>query len=99
MRAGGGRRGLEVRDLVLVALLASIGGVLSTYVGYLGNLVNHFVGVPFGAGQIAVTPRGNLYPCERLIGGDEEGNPSRLPGTAWPCSVASTTSLPEMAGA
>ncbi len=52
MSAQGGRRGLEVRDLVLVALLASIGGVLSTYVGYLGNLVNRFVGVPFGAGQI-----------------------------------------------
>lgn len=52
MSAGGGRRGLEVRDLVLIALLASIGGVLSTYVGYLGNLVNRFVGVPFGAGQI-----------------------------------------------
>jgi len=52
MSAGGGRRGLEVRDLVLIALLASIGGVLSTYVGYLGNLVNRFVGVPFGAGQV-----------------------------------------------
>lgn len=48
-RAGGS---LGVRDLVLIALLASIGGVLSTYIGYLGNLVNRFVGVPFGAGQV-----------------------------------------------
>jgi uncharacterized protein len=34
----------------------------------------------FGAGQIAVTPAGNLYPCERLIGADEPGNSLRLPG-------------------
>ncbi|MBC7092480.1 ECF transporter S component [Candidatus Bipolaricaulota bacterium] len=48
--AGLGR--LSVRDLVVVALLAAVGGALSAYVGYLGNLVNRFVGVPFGAGQI-----------------------------------------------
>jgi len=35
-----------------VALLASVGGAMSAYVGYLGNLVNRFLGVPFGAGQI-----------------------------------------------
>ena len=43
---------LEVREIVLVALLASIGGVLSTYVGYIGNLINRLFGVPFGAGQL-----------------------------------------------
>ncbi len=36
----------------------------------------------FGAGQIAVSPAGNLYPCERLIGLDAEDNPARLRGTA-----------------
>ena len=34
----------------------------------------------FGAGEIAVAPSGNLYPCERLMGADEPGNPMRLPG-------------------
>ena len=42
---------LSTKDLVTIALLSSLGGVLSTYVGYLGNLMNHMVGVPFGAGQ------------------------------------------------
>ncbi|MBE0636373.1 ECF transporter S component, partial [Candidatus Bipolaricaulota bacterium] len=42
----------DVRDLVLVALLSAVGGVLSTYVGYLGNLINRLFGVPFGAGQL-----------------------------------------------
>jgi len=41
-----------VRDLVLIALLAAAGGVLSTYIGYLGNLINRLFGVPFGAGQV-----------------------------------------------
>jgi len=41
-----------VRGIVLVALLAAVGGVLSTYIGYLGNLVNRMFGVPFGAGQL-----------------------------------------------
>lgn len=52
---GSGRTGLgrfSVRDIVLVALLASVGGTLSAYVGYLGNLINRFFGVPFGAGQV-----------------------------------------------
>jgi energy-coupling factor transport system substrate-specific component len=39
------------KDLVTIALLSALGGALSTYIGYLGNLVNHIVGVPFGAGQ------------------------------------------------
>jgi len=47
-----GRVRFEVRDIVLVALLAAMGGVLSTYVGYIGNLVNRLFGVPFGAGQL-----------------------------------------------
>ncbi len=42
---------LSTKDLVTVALLSALGGGLSTYIGYLGNLVNRIVGVPFGAGQ------------------------------------------------
>lgn len=38
-------------DLVKIAILSALGGVSSTYIGYLGNLVNRFLGVPFGAGQ------------------------------------------------
>ncbi len=34
----------------------------------------------FGAGEVAVAPSGNLYPCERLIGADAPENPMRLPG-------------------
>lgn len=34
----------------------------------------------FGAGEVAVAPSGNLYPCERLIGADEQDNPMKLPG-------------------
>lgn len=34
----------------------------------------------FGKGEIAVAPGGALYPCERLIGNDEQSNPFRLPG-------------------
>lgn len=37
----------------------------------------------FGVGEIAVTPQGNLYPCERLIAADEPDNPMRLPGTVF----------------
>jgi uncharacterized protein len=36
----------------------------------------------FGAGEIAVAPSGNLYPCERLIGEDRADNPARLIGHA-----------------
>jgi len=42
---------LTTKDLVTIALLSALGGVLSTYIGYLGNLINHMLGVPFGAGQ------------------------------------------------
>jgi uncharacterized protein len=34
----------------------------------------------FGNGQVAVSPTGHLYPCERLIGQDTPANPARLPG-------------------
>jgi uncharacterized protein len=34
----------------------------------------------FGAGEVAVAPSGNLFPCERLIGEDRPENPMRLPG-------------------
>jgi ABC-type thiamin/hydroxymethylpyrimidine transport system permease subunit len=40
------------RDLLTIAILASLGGVLSTYVGYIANTINHLVGVPYGAGQV-----------------------------------------------
>lgn len=39
------------REIVTVAVLASLGGALSTFVGYLGNVINAGLGVPFGAGQ------------------------------------------------
>lgn len=42
---------LSTKDLTTIALLSALGGVLSTYIGYLGNLINHMFGVPFGAGQ------------------------------------------------
>lgn len=41
----------KTRDLVIIAIISALGGVSSTYIGYLGNLVNRFLGVPFGAGQ------------------------------------------------
>lgn len=50
--AGERRYRFDVRDIVLIALFSAAGGVLSTYIGYLGNLVNRLFGVPFGAGQL-----------------------------------------------
>jgi ABC-type thiamin/hydroxymethylpyrimidine transport system permease subunit len=41
----------KTNDLVKIAILSALGGVSSTYIGYLGNVVNRFLGVPFGAGQ------------------------------------------------
>ncbi|RDE11063.1 MAG: sulfite oxidase, partial [Candidatus Thorarchaeota archaeon] len=41
----------NTREIVTIAVLASLGGALSTFVGYLGNLINLALGVPFGAGQ------------------------------------------------
>ncbi len=37
----------------------------------------------FGKGDIAVTPNGNLYPCERLIDGDQPENPMKLKGNVF----------------
>lgn len=48
------RRGTHqiiTKDLVTIAILASLGGALSTFIGYLGNLINLALGIPFGAGQ------------------------------------------------
>jgi len=39
------------RELITVAILSALGGVLSTYIGYLANLINRIFIVPFGAGQ------------------------------------------------
>lgn len=41
----------STRDLVTIAVLSALGGALSTYVGYLGQLLNAALGTPFGAGQ------------------------------------------------
>ncbi|TFF86995.1 hypothetical protein EU519_00060 [Candidatus Thorarchaeota archaeon] len=43
---------MDTRELVTLFILSSLGGALSTFVGYLGNLLNIAVGVPFGAGQV-----------------------------------------------
>ncbi len=37
----------------------------------------------FGKGDIAVSPTGNLYPCERLIGDDSPENPMQLAGHVY----------------
>lgn len=42
----------KTKNLVTIAIISALGGVSSTYIGYLGNLVNRFLGVPFGAGQV-----------------------------------------------
>ncbi len=39
------------RDLVTIAVLSALGGALSTFVGYLGLLLNTAIRTPFGAGQ------------------------------------------------
>jgi len=39
------------QQIVMIAILSALGGSLSTFVGYLGNLINLTLGVPFGAGQ------------------------------------------------
>ena len=42
---------ITTQEIVTIAILGSLGGVLSTFVGYLGNLINLSLGIPFGAGQ------------------------------------------------
>lgn len=49
--SNGRKNYFSTKNLVTIAILASLGGALSTYIGYLGNLINRVVGVPFGAGQ------------------------------------------------
>jgi energy-coupling factor transport system substrate-specific component len=44
---------LSNRELLIIAIISGIGGVMSTYIGYLGNLLNRLFGIPFGAGQFA----------------------------------------------
>lgn len=39
----------------------------------------------FGDGQVAVSPAGNLYPCERVMGADAASNAARLPGHVFDC--------------
>ncbi len=41
----------ETSDLVIIALFCALGGILSTFVGYFGNLINRILGIPFGGGQ------------------------------------------------
>lgn len=41
----------KTRDLVTIGVLSALGGTLSTYIGYLGQLLNAAIGTPFGAGQ------------------------------------------------
>ncbi|MDO8123365.1 MAG: ECF transporter S component [Candidatus Hermodarchaeota archaeon] len=41
----------STRNLATIAVLSALGGVLSTFVGYLGLLLNSAIGTPFGAGQ------------------------------------------------
>ncbi len=36
----------DTSDLVIIALFASLGGVFSTFIGYLANLVRYTVGIP-----------------------------------------------------
>lgn len=41
----------STRDLATIAVISALGGALSTFVGYLGLLLNSAIGTPFGAGQ------------------------------------------------
>jgi ABC-type thiamin/hydroxymethylpyrimidine transport system permease subunit len=43
---------LSTRDIATIAVLAALGGVMSSYVGYLATAINGALGVPFGAGQV-----------------------------------------------
>ncbi|MHA1994808.1 MAG: ECF transporter S component [Candidatus Hodarchaeales archaeon] len=42
----------QTSDLVIIALFSSLGGIFSTFIGYLANLLNSLIGIPFGGGQI-----------------------------------------------
>ncbi len=45
-------RRLSTRDIATIAVLAALGGVMSSYVGYLATSLNGLLGIPFGAGQV-----------------------------------------------
>ncbi|UCE14813.1 MAG: ECF transporter S component [Candidatus Heimdallarchaeota archaeon] len=42
----------DTGDLVIIALFSALGGILSTFVGYIGRLINNLLLFPWGAGQI-----------------------------------------------
>jgi len=42
----------DTSDLIIIALFSALGGISSTFVGYLGNLINSFLPIPFGGGQV-----------------------------------------------
>lgn len=42
----------DTGDLVIIALFSALGGILSTFIGYIGRLINNMFLVSFGAGQI-----------------------------------------------
>lgn len=42
----------DTGDLVIIALFSALGGISSTFIGYLGRLLNSILLMPFGAGQI-----------------------------------------------
>ncbi len=42
----------QTSDLVIIALFSSLGGIFSTFIGYLANLLNSILGIPFGGGQV-----------------------------------------------
>jgi uncharacterized protein len=60
----------------------SIGWFDTIAAGMAGLVTEDCARCSFGAGQVAVAPSGNLYPCERLIEDDRMDNPQRLGGHA-----------------
>ncbi|MEK6247057.1 MAG: radical SAM protein [Planctomycetales bacterium] len=58
----------------------SIGWFDERVVKLAGLPVNDTARCQYGDGQVAVAPSGNLYPCERVIGEDDQENATRLPG-------------------
>lgn len=68
------------RDLLVIAVLSGIGGVMSTYIGYLGNLLNNLLGVPFGAGQFVA---GLHVFCSGLLGQLGLGHACFLPQPSY----------------
>jgi energy-coupling factor transport system substrate-specific component len=38
--------------LIIIALFSALGGIFSTFIGYLGNMINSLLFIPFGGGQI-----------------------------------------------